>query len=106
MSAFAPEISATYDNRDDALSAARLLVDLQLAACVHVEGPITSIYRWEGKIAEEAEWHLTAKTRTDLRQAAIEHMEKTHPYELPAILSRDIQTSPAFAAWVANETKT
>jgi periplasmic divalent cation tolerance protein len=38
------------------------LVDLRLAACAQVSGPMQSTYRWEGKIENAEEWLCTAKT--------------------------------------------
>ena len=35
----------------------------RLAACVQVSGPITSTYRWQGKVETSQEWLCTIKTR-------------------------------------------
>ncbi|HYM61059.1 MAG TPA: divalent cation tolerance protein CutA, partial [Thermoanaerobaculia bacterium] len=31
------------------------LVDRRLAACVNIAGPLQSVYRWEGRVAEDEE---------------------------------------------------
>ncbi|MEQ9520707.1 MAG: divalent-cation tolerance protein CutA [Parvibaculum sp.] len=105
MSSETIEISVTYATKQDALIAARSLVEKMLAACVHIEGPLTSVYRWKDEIAEETEWQLTAKTRVALEKEVITHLQQSHPYDLPVILTHTTQTSDDVAAWIAAETK-
>lgn len=99
------EVTATYDKEGTALAAARNLVEHHLAACAHVEGPFTSIYRWEDKVQHEPEWRLVAKTSGSQKEAVIAAIEKDHPYDLPAILTTQANVSDAFATWVESETK-
>jgi periplasmic divalent cation tolerance protein len=70
----------------EARSIGRAAVEAGLAACANIHGPITSIYRWQGAIAEEPEWVVYLKTT----EAAIERLEKLvrgqHSYDLPAFL--------------------
>ena len=77
MASFSPDdevlsLSTTVGSEDDALRLARLLVAQRLAACVQVEAIHRSVYRWEGEVAEEPEWRLTAKTVPALRPALAE----------------------------------
>jgi periplasmic divalent cation tolerance protein len=55
-------VYVTAPDRDGALAIARTLVNERLAACANIVGPITSVYRWEGKIEEASEVALIAKT--------------------------------------------
>lgn len=63
-----------------------LLVQHQLAACVQVEGPITSHYRWDGGVRNSEEWRLLVKTT----ESAIPYITKLildqHSYDEPEIL--------------------
>ncbi|MEZ6080622.1 MAG: divalent cation tolerance protein CutA [Pirellulaceae bacterium] len=38
------------------------LVDRRLAACVHISGPIRSIYRWQGELCDAVEFHCSVKS--------------------------------------------
>ena len=44
------QVVTTTGKQSEAAGIAELLIDRRLAACVQVAGPITSTYRWEGKI--------------------------------------------------------
>ena len=53
------------------LQSSGFLVDARLAACVNIIPGMTSIYRWEGKIARDSEAVMVIKTRRSLAEAAI-----------------------------------
>ncbi|HEY0266890.1 MAG TPA: divalent-cation tolerance protein CutA [Rhizomicrobium sp.] len=72
-------------SRDAAARIATLLVEERLAACVQVL-PIESVYRWEGKIHNEAELLLLVKTRTALFDTATARIRTVHPYSVPEIV--------------------
>jgi periplasmic divalent cation tolerance protein len=79
---------------------ARALVDEQLAACVHIAGPGTSIYRWQGAIDTAAEHTILIKT-TSGRLAALEARVRTlHPYDVPEWLVIEVSGSEAYLAWL------
>ena len=73
----------TTETRPQAEKLARLAVDRDLAACVQIEGPITSFYRWEGSVEEASEFRLTFKVvrKNALALKALVH--RNHPYETP-----------------------
>ena len=60
------QIVTTTERREDADRIAQALVEARLAACVQVVGPITSTYRWRGKIETAQEWQCWAKSRREL----------------------------------------
>lgn len=90
----------TLPSREAAQALAREAVQRHLAACAQIQA-IESIYHWQGKVCEDAEWRLLLKT-TQGRQAALAALvADLHPYELPALLSVPVQWSePAFTAWI------
>ena len=57
------QVTTTTENKSDAARIAALLIERRLAACVQVVGPITSTFRWEGKVQSAEEWQCIAKTR-------------------------------------------
>ena len=84
-----------------ALAVARVLVEERLAACVNVLPAMTSVYRWEGAVQQEAEEQVVIKTSTD-RLAALEaRLRQLHPYELPEFLVITADAgSEAYLRWV------
>jgi periplasmic divalent cation tolerance protein len=86
---------------------ARTLVDERLAACVNVHGPMTSTYRWKGKVERDAERQVVIKTTRD-RVAALEaRLHELHPYELPEFIILTVEGgSEAYLKWVNDETRT
>jgi periplasmic divalent cation tolerance protein len=54
-----------------------------LAVCAQVEGPITSHYRWQGKIETAVEWRITFKCFKEQSEALATHVQAVHPYEVP-----------------------
>ena len=43
------QISTTCDDREVLEKLAARLVESKVAACCQIEGPVTSVYRWEGQ---------------------------------------------------------
>jgi len=80
------------------------LVKENLAACVQIQEGIQSIYRWEGKLCEELEVLLSAKT-TESRWLDIStFIQKAHPYHLPEILAfSPEQYEKQYGKWVESE---
>jgi len=96
----------TAPNREEALKLARLLVEERLAACANVLGAITSVYWWDGKLNEDGEVALIAKTRAALVEALTERVKQVHPYECPCVVALPLDGgNPAFLEWIAAETK-
>ena len=84
---------------------ARALIEQRLAACAHVCSPVTSCYRWEGKVEREAEWLLTAKTQSVLFDKIAALVAQHHPYDLPAITATQMLATEVYAKWVLAETE-
>ena len=84
---------------------AKTLVEERLAACVNVLPAMTSIYRWDGAVQQEAEEQVVIKTSTD-RLAALEaRLRQLHPYELPEFLVITADAgSEAYLKWVGMST--
>ena len=99
------QVLTTTENRDDAETIGRALVEGRLAACVQIVGPVTSIYRWQGKINTAQEWQCWAKTRRELYSLIEETIRRLHPYKVPEILAIDVIAGSAdYLAWLADET--
>ena len=90
----------------DALTLARTLVEEHLAACVNVLPPMTSVYRWRGRIEEDSERQMVMKTTRKQVAALEQRLRQLHPYELPELLV--LPTSggaEAYLGWVQESTE-
>jgi periplasmic divalent cation tolerance protein len=85
---------------------ARHLVEAKLAACVNITQPIRSVYRWEGKIADEKEYLLLIKSSRDLFPEIKTAISKIHSYHTPEIICLPIiDGSRNYLQWVADSVK-
>ena len=85
----------------DARALAHALVEARLAACVNIVERIHSVYRWEGRVMDDAEQLLVIKTSDERVAALREELFKRHPYEVPEFVVVAIgETSDAYGAWV------
>lgn len=95
------QITTTTPDREMADQIAAALVEQNLAACVQVSGPITSVYRWQGATETSEEWLCVAKTTAE-HWLAIETLITTlHPYDTPELIATRIaKASPGYEAWL------
>ena len=78
----------------------RAIVDFKLAVCVQIDGPVRSVYLWEGKMCEEMEWRLLVKFLAT-RQADLErYLDEKHPYETHEwMVMKPGHVAPKYLAW-------
>ncbi|MCG6966779.1 MAG: divalent-cation tolerance protein CutA [Chromatiaceae bacterium] len=80
---------------------ASALVGAGLAACVNVGLPVTSIYRWRGRIERGSEVILTIKTSRARYASLQEAIVAAHPYELPEVIAVPITEGLTdYLAWI------
>jgi periplasmic divalent cation tolerance protein len=90
---------------DLAETVARALVEDHLAACVNLYAPMTSVYRWDGRVTSDLERQLVVKTTADRIEAIRVRLAQLHPYELPEFLVCPVMNgSDQYLAWVRSET--
>lgn len=89
-----------YGDRATAEQAIRDVVQGGLAACANILPPTTSFYIWDDVYQEQTEIPVLFKTGGACKDALIQRLGETHPYEVPAILSWPADSSPAYAQWV------
>jgi periplasmic divalent cation tolerance protein len=100
------ELRTTFSCRDRAAACARHLIERRLAACVQIDGPVTSIYRWQGVMETAEEFRCTCKTSVARAAACSAAILGVHEYATPELLVVVAQASPAYAAWVRAEVET
>ncbi len=102
------EIIVVITNLPDRAAAERLaqaLIAQQLAACVNILAPCTSVYRWKGSIETAAETPVWIKTRAARYVELETAIRRLHPYELPEIIAVPVMRGlPGYLEWVADET--
>ena len=99
-------VYVTAANKAEATSIGRALVEERLAACANVLDNMTSLYYWEGKLQEDSEAVLIAKTREDLVERLIERVKTLHSYDCPCVVSWSLQAgNPAYLDWIREETE-
>lgn len=100
MSAYI-QIMTTTETHKQAEVIAGHLVETGLAACCQIIGPLTSVYRWQGKVEEAHEYLCLIKTAADLYAAVEDAIRDLHPYEVPEILAVPVvQGSAAYLGWM------
>ncbi len=79
-------VLTTWPDEPGAKAFASRLVEENLAACVNILPPMTSVYRWQGEIEEGREHQLVIKTTAKMTEVIASKLESTHPYELAEML--------------------
>jgi len=79
-------VITTVSTAEEAESLAKALVEQSLAACVQIDGPVTSHYRWEGKLERTLEFRLMIKTSRKAWPAVHEKLLSLHSFDEPEIL--------------------
>lgn len=98
-------IETTFPDRKSALTAAKALVEKNLAACAQVGNRITSTYKWHAKTEISAEYPLYIKTSKKSLKNLKAEFRKLHPYECPEWIQNECEASAEYAAWVAENTR-
>jgi periplasmic divalent cation tolerance protein len=99
-------ILVTTASLREAKNIARHLVDVKLAACVNISQPVRSIYRWEGKIADEKEYLLWIKSVRELFPQIKAAISRIHSYHTPEIICLPIiDGSRNYLQWVGDSVK-
>ena len=99
-------VYVTTGSREEALTIARAAVGERLAACANILGEITSVFRWEGAVQEDAEVSLILKTRAANLPALTERIKALHSYSVPCVVawSLDPETgNREFLEWLETE---
>jgi len=92
-------ITTNVSRKKDALSLGKKLLDNNLIVCSNIT-KVTSQYNWKGKYHEEVEYQASFKTSIEKSRLAIKFLKKNHPYQIPLIISKDMQVSNTYKAWM------
>jgi len=99
-------VLVTAPTPEVAAGIARTLVEEGLAACGNVVPGLRSIYRWEGRVADESEALLLLKTERRLLAALKERLPAVHPYEVPELLVLPVEDGLGpYLDWIARSVR-
>jgi periplasmic divalent cation tolerance protein len=95
----------TAGSVDEAKRIGRELVESKLAACVNIFPQMTSIYAWEGKLQEDQEVVMIAKTTKARVPELIAKVKSLHSYSVPCIVSLPVLRGyRPFLEWIEQMT--
>jgi periplasmic divalent cation tolerance protein len=94
-------VYSTFANEDDAARVTRALIEERLVGCANLVPGVRSLYRWEGRIADEREVLAIMKARKQDWAALMSRLHELHPYETPECVAvRMASGSPAYLEWL------
>jgi periplasmic divalent cation tolerance protein len=97
-------IYITAEDKAQAKKIGSVLVESKLAACVNIIDNMNSMYVWEGKVQDDHEAILIAKTTEARVPQLIEKVKALHSYDCPCILSIPVSGgNTEFINWIADE---
>jgi periplasmic divalent cation tolerance protein len=98
-------VLTTVATAEEAVKLIRALLDRRLIACGTLTSGARSLYRWEGKIADEAEVMLFLKTRAARLDLLREAFSELHPYKVPELLVLPVAGgTDRYLGWIEKET--
>lgn len=98
-------VLTTAPDEEVAASICRTLLEERLIACGNVISGVRSLYRWEGRVQDEAEVLLVLKTSTDRAEAIVRRVPEIHPYETPEVVVLGVVAGhEPYLNWVVRET--
>lgn len=99
-------IYITAPNEKEAMNIGKTLVSERLAASVNMISQVRSLYWWEGKIQDEREVVIVAKTSAALVEELTERVISMHSYSCPCVVSVPIlKGHQAFLDWIGDVTQ-
>jgi periplasmic divalent cation tolerance protein len=83
-------VTTTTASARAASAIGRAVVKERLAACVQVSGPLSSTYRWQGRVRTAREWLVTVKTTRPALAPLMKRLAELHRYDTPEIVALPI----------------
>jgi periplasmic divalent cation tolerance protein len=98
-------VLTTVASEDEAVRLVRALLDRRIIACGTLLPGARSLYRWQGKTADEREVVIMLKTRSGCVDALKTAFGELHPYKVPELLALPVESgTEKYLDWIAGET--
>ena len=99
-------VLVTAPNEKEAKTIARKVVEKKLAACVNIVSRLSSVYRWEGDVQEDAEVLMLIKTTKKRLEKLEKLVKKLHCYDVPELVVLKIEGgSSEYMKWLQKSVK-
>jgi periplasmic divalent cation tolerance protein len=99
-------VFCTCPNEQEARNLAETVVSQRLAACVNIVPGIRSIYRWKGKLCDDAEALMVIKTTAACFDSLRAKLVELHPYDCPEVIALEISDGHTdYLDWLTAQTK-
>ena len=98
-------VLTTVANDEEGVKLVRELLERRLIACGTLLPGARSIYRWQGKVADERETMIVLKTRSACVPALQDAFAELHPYRVPELLALAVDSGlEKYVDWINGET--
>ena len=93
-------ILSTFPTLEGAESLAKVLLEKKIVACVHIQGPVKSMYNWKNELMCEQEWKVSLKTKDENIGEISRVLHQMHPYDIPQWIEINGTGSLKYEEWV------
>jgi periplasmic divalent cation tolerance protein len=98
-------VLTTVASEDEAVKLVRTLLERRLIACGTLFPNARSLYRWQGKVADEREIVVMLKTRSARLEPLQSAFGELHPYKVPELLAMPVSSGlDKYLDWINSET--
>src|SRR6476661_8476420 len=98
-------VLTTVASDEEAVKLVRTLLERRLIACGTLFAGARSLYRWQGKIADEREVVVLLKTRSARLESLQSAFSELHPYKVPELLALPVSAGLGkYLEWINGET--
>ena len=98
-------VLTTLATVEEAVKLVQVLLERRLIACGNILPEVRSIYRWEGKVADEREVIVLLKTKAARVEALELAFGELHPYKVPELLALPVSAGlHKYLEWIDDET--
>ena len=98
-------VLTTVASDEEAVKLVRELLERRLIACGTLFPGARSLYRWQGKVADEQEVVILLKTRSARLESLRVAFTELHPYKVPELLAMPVEGGlDKYLEWINAET--
>lgn len=95
-------IYVTTSSEQEAKKISKLLLEKKLIACANIF-PISSVYKWEGKIVDEKEVVIILKTVKKNYEKIKKAINEVHSYNTTCITQVDVKPNKEYSDWLMKQ---
>src|SRR5437867_10438966 len=98
-------VFTTVASDEEGVRFVRALLERRLIACGTLLPGARSLYRWQGKVADEREVVIMLKTRSARLDSLRAAFGDLHPYKVPELLALSVEGgTEKYLEWINGET--